>query len=208
VTRPPLALLSGIRILSFTQWLLGPAAVQYLGDMGADVVKIERPGAGAFERSWAGGRTFANGESLCFMLTHRNVRSVSLDIKSAAGQAVARRLIESADVLVENFRPGTLERYGLGYEDAKAIKPDIIYASGSGYGTDDTPYRDQPGQDLLLQALTGLAAATGRGNEVPTPAGAAVVDQHAGLLLATGILGALFERERTGKGQRVEVTMV
>lgn len=204
----PLALLEGIRILSFTQWLLGPAAVQYLGDMGADVVKIERPGKGAFERSWAGGRTFVNGESLCFMLTHRNVRSVSLDIKATAGQQVARRLIESADVVVENFRPGTLERYGLGYEDAKAIKPDIIYASGSGYGTDDTPYRDQPGQDLLLQALTGLAAATGRGNEVPTPAGSAVVDQHGGLLLAAGILGALFARERTGTGQRVEVTMV
>jgi crotonobetainyl-CoA:carnitine CoA-transferase CaiB-like acyl-CoA transferase len=208
VGRAQLSLLSGIRILSFTQWLLGPAAVQYLGDMGADVVKIERPGSGAFERSWAGGRTFVNGESLCFLLTHRNVRSVSLDIKTGPGQAVARRLLETADVVVENFRPGTLERYGLGYEDAKAIKPDIIYASGSGYGTDDTPYRDHPGQDLLLQALTGLASATGRVDEVPTPAGAAVVDQHAGLLLATGILGALFERERSGNGQRVEVTMV
>jgi crotonobetainyl-CoA:carnitine CoA-transferase CaiB-like acyl-CoA transferase len=203
----PLSLLSGVRIVAFTQWLLGPAAVQYLGDMGADVVKVERPGAGAFERSWAGGRTFVNGESVFFLLTHRNVRSVSLDIKRPEGQAAARRLADTADVVVENFRPGTLASLGLGYEQIRETNPRVVYASASGYGSGGGPYRDLPGQDLLVQALTGLAAATGNG-EAPTPAGAAVVDQHAGLLLATGILGALFARQRTGEGQRVEVNMV
>jgi crotonobetainyl-CoA:carnitine CoA-transferase CaiB-like acyl-CoA transferase len=204
---PQTTLLSGVRIAAFTQWLLGPAAVQYLADMGADVVKVERPGAGAFERGWSGGNTYLNGESVFFMLTHRNVRSLSLDLKNPAGQTVARRLIETVDVIVENLRPGVLERLGLGYNDIERVKPDIIYASASGYGTDATPYRDLPGQDLLIQAITGMAAATGHGDR-PTPAGAAVVDQHAGLLLATGILGALFARERTGRGQRVEVNMV
>jgi crotonobetainyl-CoA:carnitine CoA-transferase CaiB-like acyl-CoA transferase len=208
MTDQELSLLSGVRVLSFTQWLLGPAAVQYLGDMGADVIKVERPGPGAWERSWAGGQTFVNGVSACFLLTHRNVRSLAVDLKRPEGQAVARRLIETADVLVENYRPGVMDSLGLGYEEVRQLRPELVYASASGYGEDEGPYRDLPGQDLLVQSLTGLVSATGRADDIPTPAGAAVVDQHAGLLLAAGILGALVQRGRTGRGQRVEVNMV
>ena len=131
-----LRLLGGVRILAFTQFLLGPAACQYLADMGADVVKIEPPGRGAWERSWAGADTFINGVSAFFMLANRNVRSVTLNLKSAKGLEVARRLVKTADVMVENFRPGVMDRLGLGYEEARAINPRVIYASASGYGSD------------------------------------------------------------------------
>jgi crotonobetainyl-CoA:carnitine CoA-transferase CaiB-like acyl-CoA transferase len=198
--------LSGIRILSLTQFLLGPAGVQYLADLGADVIKIEPPG-GAWERRWSGSNHFLNGVSPFFMLAHRNVRSMTLNLKQAGAQDVARRLVASADVLVQNFRPGVVERFGLDYETVRRINPRLIYASVSGYG-EESPDRALPGQDLLIQAMAGLMAATGRADEAPTPAGAAIVDQHGAALLAMGILAALFHRERTGEGQKIEVTMV
>lgn len=202
-----LKLLDGIRIVAFTQFLLGPAAVQYLADMGAEVIKVEHPTKGAFERHWSGGKTFPQGESMFFMLANRNARSVGLDLKDASDQDAARRLCQEADVVVTNFRPGVMERFGLGYEDFSQENERLIYASASGYGS-DSPSRNLPGQDLLLQAITGLAAATGPKSGPPVPAGAAIVDQHAASLLAMGVLGALLARERTGKGQQVEVTMV
>src|SRR2546425_2536200 len=207
MTEAQLALLSDIRILSFTQGLLGPAAVQHLADMGASVIKIEPPGTGAFERSWAGADTFRNGVSVFFLLANRNQRSLTLNLKHAEGLAIARRLVERADVLVENFRPGVMDRLGLGYQDVRAINPRIIYASASGFGQ-QSPFRDLPGQDLIIQAMSGLAAATGRAGEPPTPVGAAVVDQHGASLLAMGILAALIQRGQAGEGQRVEVTML
>lgn len=203
----PLALLKGVRVLSFTQFLMGPAGVQYLADMGADVIKIEPPGAGAWERTWAGGETFLNGVSAFFLLSHRNNRSLTLNLKHPEGQAIAHRLIAEADVLVQNFRPGVMERFGLGYEDVRSLNPRLIYVSASGYG-EDGPARDLPGQDLLLQAMSGLAAITGRDGEIPTPAGAPVVDQHGAALLAMGVVAALFNRERSGQGQKVSVNMV
>jgi crotonobetainyl-CoA:carnitine CoA-transferase CaiB-like acyl-CoA transferase len=203
----PLTTLQDVKIVAFTQFLLGPAGVQYLADLGADVVKVERPGRGAYERSWAGGNTFVNDVSAFFLLSHRNVRSLTLDLKQHDGQQAALKAAAAADVVVDNFRPGVLDRLGLGYEQVRQHRPDIIYAVGSGYGA-DSPYRDLPGQDLLLQALTGLAAVTGRAGDPPTPAGAAIVDQHAAALLAMGILAALHHRQRTGEGQRLEVTMV
>ncbi len=202
----PLRTLSGIRIAAFTQFLLGPAAVQHLADLGADVVKVEAV-TGAWERHWSGAETFFNGVSVFFMLANRNQRSVALDLKSDLGREAALRLIGASDVVVSNFRPGAMERLGLGYEAARAIRPDIIYASASGYGS-DSPSRDLPGQDLLIQALSGAASLTGRSGQDPTPAGAPIVDQHGGALLAMGILAALFHRERTGEGQRVEVAMM
>jgi crotonobetainyl-CoA:carnitine CoA-transferase CaiB-like acyl-CoA transferase len=202
----PLSILQDVKIAAFTQFLLGPAAVQYLADMGADVVKVE-PLAGGYERRWAGGGTWPQGVSAFFLLAHRNVRSLAVDLKTRDGLTIARRLASDADVLVENFRPGVMERLGLGYEELRTLKPDLIYATGSGYGS-DSPFRDLPGQDLLLQAITGMAAVTGSAEQPPTAAGAAVVDQHAAALLAMGILGALHHRARTGEGQRVEVTMV
>jgi crotonobetainyl-CoA:carnitine CoA-transferase CaiB-like acyl-CoA transferase len=199
--------LENVKIVAFTQFLLGPASVQYLADLGADVIKIEPPGRGAYERSWSGGGTYINAVSAFFLLANRNLRSVTLDLKHPEGQQAALRAAAQADVVVDNFRPGVLDRLGLGYEQLKVGHPDLIYACGSGYGS-DSPHRNLPGQDLLLQAVSGLAAATGRNGEPPTPAGAAVVDQHAATLLAMGILAALYHRQHTGEGQRVEVTMV
>ncbi|MFI5312692.1 MAG: CaiB/BaiF CoA transferase family protein [Candidatus Dormibacteria bacterium] len=202
-----LQLLDGIRIVAFSQFLMGPATCQYLADMGADVIKVEQPGRGAWERSWAGADTFINGVSAFFLLGNRNLRSVALDLKSPAALLAARRLVDNADVVVENFRPGVMDRLGLGYEHVRQTNPGIVYASGSGYGSDG-PYRLLPGQDLLIQALSGLGANTGTAEQGPTVAGAAVVDQHSASLLAMGILGCLVRRERTGEGQRVEVTLV
>lgn len=203
----PLRLLEGVRIIAFTQFLLGPAAAQYLADMGADVIKIEEPTKGPHERRWAGAESFVNGESTFFMLAHRNVRSVGLDLKKPEDRDVARRLCAEADVALVNFRPGVMERLGLGYDELSRENERLIYACASGYGS-DSPYRGLPGQDLLLQATAGLAAVTGPADGYPVAAGAAIVDQHAAALLAMGILGALQGRERTGKGQRLEVTMV
>lgn len=199
-------MLEGVRVLCFTQFLLGPAAAQYLADMGADVVKIERP-QGAWERWWAGGDTFRGGESMFFMLTHRNVRSVAVDLKRDRGVEVCRRLAREADVVLGNFRSGVLDRLGLGADEMRRENPQLIYASASGYG-DESPYRDLPGQDLLIQAMSGLMSVTGQAGGPPVPAGAAVVDQHAGALLAMGVLGALVEKRRTGRGRTVEVNMV
>ncbi len=203
----PLTILQGVRILSFTQFLLGPAGVQYLADMGADVIKIEPPGGRVFERTWAGCDLFLNGVSAFFLCAHRNQRSLALDLKRSEGQAVAKRLVAGADVLVQNFRPGVMARLGLSYEEVAALNPRLIYVSASGYGEAST-YRDRPGQDLLIQAMSGLASISGRAGESPTAVGAPVVDQHGAALLAMGVLAALFDRERTGRGQKLEVTML
>jgi len=205
--QPGLGLLTGVRILAFTQFLLGPAACQYLADMGADVIKIEPPGRGAWERSWAGAELFINGVSAFYLLANRNLRSVTLNLKSERGAEAARKLAAGTDVVIENYRPGVLDRLGLGYERIKELNPNVIYASGSGYGSDG-PYSHLPGQDLLLQAISGLGANTGTESAGPTVSAAAVVDQHSASLLAMGILGALVHRERTGEGQRVEVIMM
>jgi crotonobetainyl-CoA:carnitine CoA-transferase CaiB-like acyl-CoA transferase len=205
--RPPLAVLAGTRVLSFTQFLLGPSGVQFIADLGADVIKIEPPGATLWERNWAGCDLYLNGVSAFFLSTHRNQRSLSLDLKHAEGHAVARRLVEGADVLVQNFRPGVMERLGLGWEAVRAWNPRLVYVSASGYG-ETSPYRDRPGQDLLLQALSGLASISGRAGQPPTPVGTAVVDQHGATLLAMGVLAALLERQRTGRGLHVEVSML
>ena len=203
--RPPLAVLSGVRVLSFTQFLLGPSGVQFIADLGADVIKIEPPGGTLWERNWAGSDLYLNGVSAFFLSTHRNQRSLTLDLKHPDGLAVARRLVEGADVLVQNFRPGVMARLGLGWETVRAWNPRLVYVSASGYG-ETSPYRDRPGQDLLLQALSGLASISGRAGQPPTPVGTAVVDQHGATLLAMGVLAALLERgaHRPGGPRRGE----
>ncbi|MDQ6880391.1 MAG: CoA transferase [Candidatus Dormibacteraeota bacterium] len=202
-----LQLLAGVRIIAFTQFLLGPAACQYLADMGADVIKIEPPGRGAWERSWSGADTFIGDVSAFFMMANRNLRSVTLNLKSPRGVAAAHRLVKTADVMIENYRPGVMDRLGLGYEEVRKNNPGIIYAAGSGYGSDG-PYSHLPGQDLLIQAISGLGANTGTESQGPTPSAAAVVDQHSASLLAMGILAALVHRARSGEGQRVELIMM
>jgi crotonobetainyl-CoA:carnitine CoA-transferase CaiB-like acyl-CoA transferase len=150
---------------------------------------------------------FINGVSAFFMLANRNLRSVTLNLKSERGLEAARKLAEKADVIIENYRPGVMDRLGLGYEAVQQSNPRVIYASGSGYGSDG-PYRHLPGQDLLIQAISGLGANTGTESGGPTVSAAAIVDQHSASLLAMGILAALVHRERTGEGQRVEVIMM
>lgn len=197
--------LNGIKVLSLTQFLLGPSGVQYLSDLGADVVKVE-PIKGAYERHWSGGDLFINGESMFYMLANRNAKSICLDLKHEQGQRIALALAKEADVVVQNFRPGVAQRLGLAYDTVREINPRVVYVSASGYG-DQGSYRNLPGQDLLLQAMTGLAASTGRSDGPPTPVGSAVVDQHGASLLALGTLAALFKRERTGEGEHVQITM-
>jgi crotonobetainyl-CoA:carnitine CoA-transferase CaiB-like acyl-CoA transferase len=193
-------LLSGMRVLSFCHYLQGPAAAQYLADMGADVIKVE-PVRGAFERHWSGASTFVGGVSAFFVSANRNKRSIAIDLKNPASKAVLERLLASADVLLENYRPNVMQRLGLGYEDVAAINPGIIYASATGFGADG-PLKDRPGQDLLIQARSGLVAATGASQ--PTGIGCAAVDQHGAALLAMGIAAAYAHKLKTGSGTRIE----
>ncbi len=199
-------MLEGIRILSFNHFLLGPMAMQALGDLGADVIAVE-PVDGAFQRQWGGANLRVDGETMLQVCANRNKRSLALDLKAPEAAEILRRLITRSDVLCENFRPGVADKLGFGHEAARAIKPDIIYAAASGFGRDG-PYSERPGQDLVIQALSGLAHVTGARGQAPMPAGVTVADHHGAALLAMAILAALFRRERTGEGCRVDVDLL
>ena len=199
-------MLEGIKVLSFTHFLQGPAAVQMLADVGADVIKIEPPG-GAFERSWAGFDAYVEGVSMFFLLGNRNQRSISLDLRDERAREVVWRLIKEADVLIENYRPGVLQRMGFSYDDVREINPRLVYCSCTGYGSSG-PYLKRPGQDLLLQAISGMTMLSGDADSPPTPVGSAIVDQHAAALAAFGVVAALQARERTGKGTLVESNLL
>ena len=192
-------LLHGVRVLSFCHYLQGPAATQYLADMGADVITVE-PIQGAFERRWAGASTFVEDVSAFFLAANRNKRSFAVDLKHPEARPVLDLLIASADVLVENYRPGVMDRLGLGYDKVRNIKADIIYASATGFGADG-PLRDRPGQDLLIQARSGLVASTG---VTPTAIGCAAVDQHGAALLAMAVAAACVKKLTTNEGTRIE----
>jgi crotonobetainyl-CoA:carnitine CoA-transferase CaiB-like acyl-CoA transferase len=200
--------LDGVTILDFSHLLQGPFATQLLGDMGANVIKIERAGAGDLFRSmtffakWVGG-----SESPNFLAWNRNKRSIALNLKSRRVHAIIMEMAKTADVVVQNFRPGVLDRLGYGYEAFKAVNPRIIYCSGSGYG-EDGPYVDRPGQDMLIQGLTGLASNTGRADGPPVPAGSGMADQIGAMNMVYGILSALYYREKSGKGQKIEVNLL
>ncbi|MFL6076031.1 MAG: CaiB/BaiF CoA transferase family protein [Mycobacteriales bacterium] len=200
--------LDGIRVLDFTQMMLGPYATQMLGDLGADVIKIERPGAGEWERGLEMMGELLGGESAAFLAMNRNKRSVAVDLKHPRARDALLALGATCDVVVENFRPGVMARLGLGYEDFRAVRPDIVYCSGSGWGQDTPAAREnRPGQDMLIQAASGLAAHTGRATDPPTFAGTSMVDAATSLTLASGILAALVARERQGIGQWVQVDL-
>jgi crotonobetainyl-CoA:carnitine CoA-transferase CaiB-like acyl-CoA transferase len=201
-----LDLLQGIRVISFNHFLLGPMGVQALGDLGADVISVENAD-GAWQRHWSGGNIFPDGQSALHLCANRNKRSVAIDLKSAKGKEIALRLIDTADVVAENFRPGVMEKLGFGYEALKARKPGLVYASASGYGPDG-PYVDRPGQDLLAQALFGMMAITGQAATGPRPVGASVIDHHGAALFAMGILAAIVRRQRTGEGCRVDASLM
>lgn len=199
-------LLNGIKIVSFCHFLQGPAGAQYLADMGADVIKVE-PINGAHERHWSGADVFVEGISGFYLCANRNKRSIGVDLKTQEGKDVARRLIASADVVMENFRPGVFAKLGFDTAALDALNPNLIFASASGFGSTG-PMADKPGQDLLIQARSGLIGVTGAPKQGPTPVGAAIIDQHGGALLAMGILGALVRRLRDGKGTRVEASLL
>ena len=201
-----LDLLSGVRVVSFNHFLLGPMGIQVLGDLGADVIAVESP-EGAWQRHWAGGDIWHDGQSVLFLCANRNKRSVALDLKTDKGRDIALRLVDTADVAAENFRPGVMEKLGLGYETLKQRKPELIYASASGCGPDG-PYAEKPGQDLLAQALFGMMAITGQARTGPRPAGASVIDHHGAVVFAMGILAAIVRRQRTGQGCRVDASLM
>jgi len=200
-----LDLLKGIRVLSFNHFLLGPMGVQVLGDLGADVIAVESP-EGSWQRSWASGNIWPDGQSALHLCANRNKKSLALDLKSAKGREIALRLADKADVIAENFRPGVMDKLGLGYAALKARNGALIYASASGYGPDG-PYVEKPGQDLLAQALFGVMAITGSAC-APRPVGASVIDHHGAALFAMGILAALVRRQRTGQGCRVDASLM
>ncbi|SOC10795.1 crotonobetainyl-CoA:carnitine CoA-transferase CaiB-like acyl-CoA transferase [Rhodobacter sp. JA431] len=198
--------LDGIRVLSLNHFLSGPAAAQHLGDLGADVISVE-PLTGAFQRNWAVANHFVDDTSVNHITTGRNKRSIAIDLKSPEGIATVKKLIAVSDVVMENFRPGTLDKLGLSEAEMRAVNPTIIYATTTGYGVDG-PYMKRPGQDILLQAMSGLAAHTGSMESGPVAIGSVPIDHHAAALTAFGIVSALFERTRTGKGRRVDVNML
>ena len=203
---PPLPL-EGVRVLDFTQVMMGPCCTQMLGDYGADVIKIERAGMGDLSR-WSVGEDPDGGNNPVFASLNRNKRSLALDVKLEADRDIVRRLVETADVVVNNFRPGVMERMGFGYEELRDINPRIIWAMGSGYGRDG-PYvrKGKGGQDVLAQAMTG-AMHRRSGPEVPLSVyPTALADYAAGMHLVQGILLALLQRERTGEGQRISVSL-
>jgi len=199
-------ILKGIRVLSYNHFLMGPVGVQFLADLGADVIAIE-PLEGAFQRKWGGANKQVDGQSMLLLTGNRNKRSLALDLKKPEAVAVVQKLIATSDVIAENFRPGVLDKLGLGYEDARKIKPDIIFAAASGFGANG-PYVNRPGQDLLIQALSGLAMITGSRIHGPRAVGVSAVDHHGAALFAAGILAALVQKERTGQGCRVDVSLL
>ncbi len=195
-------MLENMKVLGFTHFVQGPAASQYLADMGAEVIKIE-PIGGAFERGYSANSVMVGDLSATFMSVNRNKRSISVDLKSEEGRKVVESLVKRADVVIENYRLGVLERLGFGYEAVRTIKPDIIYASASGWGSSG-PLAKAPGQDLLVQARCGLVAVTGNLDSGPTVPGVAIVDQHAASLLAMAISAAYAKKLQTGEGTRIE----
>jgi crotonobetainyl-CoA:carnitine CoA-transferase CaiB-like acyl-CoA transferase len=197
--------LDGITVLDLTRVLSGPYCTMILGDMGARVIKIEQPGKGDDTRAW--GPPFLNGESSYFLSINRNKESVTLNFKDPGGRAVLDRLIAKADVLVENFRPGTLTRMGLDYASLAAKHPRLVYCSISGFGQTG-PRSAEAGYDAVMQAEGGLMSITGAADGPPFRLGVAIADIVSGMFAAQGISLALFARERTGKGQQVDIAML
>jgi len=195
--------LDGIIVADFSRVLAGPYATMLLADLGATVVKVERPGSGDDTRAW-GPPYAADGQSTYFQSVNRNKASIALDLGADDDLAIARALADRADVLVENHKPGSLDRFGLGYEQVRATNPGVVYCSISGFGSGEG--RDLPGYDLLVQAMGGLMSITGTAE--PTKAGVAVVDVLTGLHATVAILAALHHRDATGEGQRVEASLL
>jgi crotonobetainyl-CoA:carnitine CoA-transferase CaiB-like acyl-CoA transferase len=199
--RPPL---HGVRVVDLTRVLAGPFCSMALGDMGAEVIKIEEPGKGDDTRGWP---PFAGGEATYFISVNRNKKSLTLNLKAPEGQDILRRIIARADVVLENFRPGTMERLGFGYDALRAGNPRLVYCSISGFG-DSGPEASRPGYDLIVQGESGVMDLTGFPDGPPVKVGNSIADLVAGMSAAQGITLALLARERSGRGQKVEIGML
>ena len=196
--------LDNIKILDLTRVLAGPYATMILADLGADVIKIEMPETGDDSRGFG---PYVNSESAYFMSINRNKRSMTLNLKTEKGKEIFIEIIKEMDVVVENFRPGTMEKLGLGYEYLSSINPKIIYAASSGYGHTG-PYSNRAAYDAVVQAMGGIMSITGEKDGKPTRVGSSIGDISAGMFTAIGILAALVNRDSTGKGQKVDVSML
>lgn len=201
-----MGILSGYRVLDCSIAMAGPFAAQRLGDLGADVVKVE-PITGEWQRHVAAGGAEGNKVNVSFLSLNRNKRSLAIDLKSPAGKEVLIDLVKSADIFLQNYRPGVAKRLGVDYETLSAINPRLVYVSISGYG-EDGPYVNRPGQDLVLQGMSGAMLSAGRDGEPPTAAGQYLVDAITAYNAFEGALAALLHRERTGEGQFVQVNML
>ena len=199
---PPL---EGVKVLDLTQIMAGPYCAMTLGDMGADVVKVEKPNGGDDARRM--GPPFIKGESAAFLGINRNKRSVVVDMRTDDGREIVQELARRSDILIQNFRPGSLERMGLGYEQVREINPAIIYCTISGFGATG-PYARRGGFDLVAQGMSGLMSVTGHPGAPPTKIGAPVCDLNAGMFAAIGILTAYVNRLRTGTGQHVDTSLL
>lgn len=199
--------LQGLVVLEFSQYLSGPSAGLRLADLGARVIKIERPGTGDAGRKLAIKNLWVDDSSLLFHTVNRNKESFTADLKNENDLAIVKKLIGKADVLIHNFRPGVMEKSGLDYTCAKELNPKLIYAEISGYGKEG-PWKNKPGQDLLLQSMTGLAFTTGNGSNGPVPFGIAIADILSGAQLVQGIIAALIRRQKKGVGALIEISLM
>ncbi|HEY1701547.1 MAG TPA: CoA transferase [Trebonia sp.] len=197
--------LKGLRVIDFSRVVAGPYSTMLLGDMGAEVIKIERPGKGDDSRNW--GPPFRGEVSTYFLGLNRNKQSVAIDLSTERGAEIARRLVADADVVVESFRPGVMKRLGLDYDTLKEINPRLIYCAISAFGQDG-PYSGRPGYDLMISALGGLMSITGHPGGEPVKVGVAVIDVATGLHAALGVVSALNHRNVTGEGQRVDISLL
>jgi crotonobetainyl-CoA:carnitine CoA-transferase CaiB-like acyl-CoA transferase len=201
-----MGILSGYRVLDCSIAMAGPFAAQRLGDLGADVVKVE-PVTGEWQRFRSAGGAQGNRINTSFLSLNRNKRSLAVDLKSAEGKAILLELVKTADVFIQNYRPGVAKRLGVDYATLSAINPKLVYVSMSGFG-ESGPYVDRPGQDLILQAMSGAMLSAGRDGDPPAPAGQFLADAVTAYSAFEGALAALLHRERTGEGQLVEVNML
>lgn len=197
--------LGGIKVLDLSRILTGPYCSMMLADMGAQVIKVESPGSGDDTRQW--GPPFVNGESTYFLSVNRNKESLTLNLKHPQGREVLLRLVDWADVLIENFRPGALDRMGLGYEALSQRNPRLIFCTVTGFGATG-PYKEKAGYDILAQAMGGTMSVTGEEGGPPVKVGMSIADIGAGMFAAYGILAALISRQQTGVGQRVETSLL
>lgn len=197
--------LSGVRVIDVTQIMAGPFCTMLLGDMGADVIKIEKPDGGDDVRR--SGPPFVAGDSAAFLNIGRNKRSVVIDIKATEGAEIVRRLARTADIFVQNLRPGRIEGFGLGYDDLRAVNPSIVYATITGYGRTG-PYKDKPGFDLMAQGMSGIMGVTGHPGQPPVKVSVPITDLNAGLFTAFGVLAAYVNRLKTGTGQHVDSSLL